>query len=138
MILVSLSTFVAFCCGCSNLLSALFTHCIYCKIHAEYILYTVTQGTKLHNRHLIVHSEKETNWLRIQRKSQIGCKFRERAELSVHLKKVSNYLSILRQSSFVNKLSPFLSQFNSFSTLTANSTLSPNLQSIQLVLLMYY
>ena len=47
-------------------------------------------------RHLIEHSEKEQIWLYIQRKSKIGCKFREGAKLSVHLEKESNHLSIRR------------------------------------------
>ena len=41
--------------------------------------------TCLHTRHLIVCLEKEQNWLLIQRKSQIACKFREITKLAVNL-----------------------------------------------------
>ena len=87
------------------------------------------------NRHLIVHSEKEPKWLYIQRNSQIGCKFRERAKLSVHLEKESTYLSIpiwapfLKTQAFSYPIQLFLqinSQINSFSYFTVNSALSPN------------
>ena len=37
----------------------------------------------INTRHLIVHSKKGRNWLYIQRKSQISCKFGERAEMLV-------------------------------------------------------
>ena len=39
------------------------------------------------SRHLKVHSEKEPNWLLIQRKSHITCKFGDRAKLAVNLEK---------------------------------------------------
>ena len=41
-------------------------------------------------RHLIVHLEKEPNLLYIRRKSQIGCKFRERAKLDINSEKEPN------------------------------------------------
>ena len=45
-------------------------------------------------RHLIVHLEKELNWQKIQRKSQIYCKFGERSKLAVLSEKEANYLLI--------------------------------------------
>ena len=70
------------------------------------VLYKVRTGSKAKHRQTSIdntvslftknseNSEKEPNWLYIQRKSQIGCKFRGRAELSVHLEKESICLSI--------------------------------------------
>ena len=60
---------------------------------------TTTQHTipeVQHIKDLIVHSEEEPKWLYIQRKSQISCKFRERAEFAVNSEKEPKYLSILR------------------------------------------
>ena len=60
--------------------------------------FELVKGWQKHSRHLIVHSEKEPNWLLSERKSQIGYKFGERVKLAINSEKDPNYLSIQRLS----------------------------------------
>ena len=56
---------------------------------------------KENTRHLIVHLEKEANWLKIQRKSQISCTFGERAEFGDEANFPKNHAFSLRSTHFL-------------------------------------
>ena len=103
------------------------------------------------NRHLKVHSEKEPNWMQIQRKSQITCKFGGRAKVTVNWEKAKLAVNLEMKPVFQNfrhlpgslpttwKIPDVLgnllqlqidSYFVCFSELTANLALTLNLQLI--------